>query len=93
MFAVEDIQARARRRPFQPFRIVASSGESVDVLHPELILVGQTRVVVGRPSPRRPGVFVDLVEMARMHIAAMEDLPSRGSSAGPAGPAVPGADA
>ena len=81
MFSIEDILVRVRRRPFQPFRIVATSGESLDVTHPELIMVGQTRVIVGRPNPKRPISFIDTAEVARMHIAAMEDLPA-GSPAG-----------
>ena len=77
MLSVEDIQVRARERPFRPFRIVASSGETTDVTHPELIMVGQTHVVVGRPSPRRPGVFVKTVTIARMHITALDDIPAQ----------------
>ncbi len=93
MFSVEDIQERVRRRPFQPFRIVATSGESLVVTHPELILVGQNRVIVGRPNPKRPTSFIDTAEVARMHIAAMEDLPA-GPAPGErdAPPAEPGGE-
>jgi hypothetical protein len=88
MLSIEEIQARVRQRPFRPFRIVSSSGESVEVTHPELILVGQSRVVVGRASPRRPSAFTDTVELARMHITALEDLPAEPSTDPGAGPSA-----
>lgn len=94
MFSIEDIQSRVRSRPFRPFRLVASSGESVEVTHPELILVGQSRVVVGRASKRSPTVFAETVELARMHITAMEDLPAEPAThPGAARPEGPGPSA
>jgi hypothetical protein len=36
-----------RQQPFQPFRVVMSSGEGYDVRHPEMIMVLQNRVLIG----------------------------------------------
>ena len=74
MVSIEEIQSRTRKRPFRPFRIVSRSGESVEVTHPDLILVGESRVVVGRANPTRPGVFTATVELARMNITALEEV-------------------
>ena len=36
--------------PFRPFRIKMASGQSFDIRHPEMILVGRTSVRVFEPS-------------------------------------------
>jgi hypothetical protein len=38
MYRAEDIQARLRQKPFQPFRIIASEGLRYDINHPDLVL-------------------------------------------------------
>jgi hypothetical protein len=40
MFTADHIYERMQDRPFKPLRIVTSSGESYDVYHPELVVVG-----------------------------------------------------
>lgn len=42
----ETIRLRLNARPFQPFRIVTSSGESYDVRHPEMTIVTKAEIVV-----------------------------------------------
>jgi hypothetical protein len=41
-----DIRNHLRRRPFRPFRLCLSNGDSCDVRHPELMYVSRTEVVV-----------------------------------------------
>ncbi|HBI43114.1 MAG TPA: hypothetical protein DDY78_09705 [Planctomycetales bacterium] len=36
-----------RQRPFQPFRIVMSSGKSYEVRHPQMAMLTQTYIFVG----------------------------------------------
>jgi hypothetical protein len=47
MLTADDIRDRVRSRPFRPLRIVTSSGEAYDGLHPDLIMMGQHDITVG----------------------------------------------
>jgi hypothetical protein len=75
MFTAEDVQGRLRQRPFVPFRIVTSVGESIEVYHPDLVLVGRRDVIVGTASPDNPSVYDQVVRFAMIHITALHDLP------------------
>ena len=79
MFTSTDLQARIRRRPFEPLRIVTSSGESFEVSHPELIMVGRRELIIGTASSRDPRVYEQWSEVALMHVTAIEKIPTRGS--------------
>jgi hypothetical protein len=74
MFRAEDIQARLREKPFRPLRIVASEGLRYDIIHPDLVLVGQRDLVIGYATPDRPTVYDRLVRVALVHIVGLEDL-------------------
>jgi hypothetical protein len=50
MFSPDDIKARVRVQPFHPFRIVTSAGQTFDVYHPDLVLIGRRDLIVGRAS-------------------------------------------
>lgn len=76
MLTADDIRDRVRVRPFQPLRIVTSSGESYDVYHPDLILVGRREITVGIPSDEAPTYYDHQARIAIRHITALHDLPS-----------------
>lgn len=75
MFRPEQIQDRLRERPFQPLRLVASEGLRFDILHPDLVLVGQRDLTIGFPSPNNPQLYDRLIRVALVHVIGMEDLP------------------
>jgi hypothetical protein len=75
MFTPEEIQARVRRQPFVPLRIVTSAGQTFDIPHPELIMIGRRSVEVGSPSPENPTTFERVTHVAIMHINTIEELP------------------
>ncbi len=75
MFTAEDIRARIRKQPFRPFRVVSSSGESYEVHHPELIMVGKRELTIGSPSSESPEIYDRQDWIALMHVTALEDLP------------------
>lgn len=84
MFTPEEIQTRARVRPFQPFQIKTSDGESYEVRHPDLIWIGRRFVCIGILGPRSQQFFEKEVRIALMHITAIEDLPPVSASNSPA---------
>jgi hypothetical protein len=54
------------RRPFVPFQIKLSSGESLDVRHPEMAALGKSQLIVIDPVTDRMAIA------ALLHIAAIE---------------------
>jgi len=76
MFRPDDIQARLRERPFRPVRVIVSEGLRYDIVHPDLVLIGQRDLAIGFPSPDNPGVYDRLIRVALVHIVGLEDLPA-----------------
>ena len=42
-----DIRSAVRKIPFEPFRIQVSDGSAYDVIHPELVMIGVSSVIIG----------------------------------------------
>jgi hypothetical protein len=82
MFTAESIQARVRQQPFVPFRVVTSSGETHDVVHPELIMVGRRFLEIGVPAKPGVTIFDQVYRVALMHVTAINDLPVPASGGG-----------
>jgi hypothetical protein len=82
MFTADDIQARVRQQPFQPLRIVTSAGQTFDLYHPDLIMVGRRDLTVGRASAENPTQYEQTTRIAIMHVTALEDLPMSAKSGG-----------
>lgn len=76
MFTPDEIEARIRAQPFVPVRIVTSSGQSFDIYHPNLLLMGRRSLEVGSASNENPKHYERVTRVAIMHITALEDLPS-----------------
>lgn len=76
MFAMRDVDARFKQRPFVPVRLVTSSGESYEIMHPELVLVGQREVVIGIGTTDHPRNHDRLARISMLHISALEDMPA-----------------
>jgi hypothetical protein len=47
----EDLRSYLKKRPFTPLRLYVSGGETFDIHHPELCVVGYSSVFIGFPSP------------------------------------------
>jgi hypothetical protein len=77
MFRYREIKARVRKQPFVPLRIVTSAGETFDVYHPDLIMVGRREVTIGQESTADPAVYDGVDRVSIMHITAIKDLPGR----------------
>jgi hypothetical protein len=62
------------RKPFQPFRLIMSSGEHYDVRHPEMALLTRTAMYVSTDAdkdgiPEEPPAYVSL-----LHVTAVEPI-------------------
>ena len=75
MFNAEIIQSRLCQAPFVPMRIIISSGQTFDVYHPDLVLVGVREIMIGMASKRNPAFYDQVTRVPLMHITALEDLP------------------
>lgn len=76
MLTTDDIRTRVHQRPFRPLRIVTSSGETYDVLHPDLILFGKRDIIVGLLTGEPSTYYDQIARIAIMHITALHDLPA-----------------
>jgi hypothetical protein len=76
VFTAADIRDRLRGQPFVPLRIITSSGQSYDVFHPDMLLVGRRDLIIGMPSTDDPGVYEQVSRVAVLHITDLQDLPS-----------------
>ncbi len=76
MFNSADILARLRQSPFVPVRIIISSGQTFDVYHPDLVLVGRRDMIIGMASAENPAQYEQTTRVPIMHVTALEDLPS-----------------
>jgi hypothetical protein len=63
------------QRPFQPFRLIMSSGENYDVRHPEMAMLTQSDILVGT-DVRDDGVPAEFKICALLHVATIEPISS-----------------
>jgi hypothetical protein len=74
---VQNIGDLLHRRPFEPFRVVLSSGDAYDVPHPEFAWLVKGGLYVGLPG-KRNGKDDELphraVYCSALHIAAIEHV-------------------
>jgi hypothetical protein len=61
-------------RPFQPFRLVMSSGQTYDVRHPEMAMLMKTDLLVG--TDEEEGLPTRYKICSLLHVTAVEPLPA-----------------
>jgi hypothetical protein len=71
----EELRERARRHPFEPFRIVLTTGATYDIRHPDLIMVGQRSAIIGLTDQPDGMVYQRTFKVDLLHIVGIEDLP------------------
>ncbi len=74
---VQTFRDLLRRQPFQPFRLVMSSGQAYDVRHPEMALLTRTDMLVGIDDPG-DGVPAEFKICSLLHVTAIEPLNAAG---------------
>jgi len=82
MFTPDEIRARVRVTPFVPLRIVTSSGQTFDVSHPDLVMIGRRSLEIGTASAENAIYYEQVTRVAIMHVTALQDLPSPASPTG-----------
>jgi hypothetical protein len=66
------------QRPFKPFRLVMSSGQSYDVGHPEMAMLTKSDLLVGI-GDTDDGVPAEFKICSLLHVSAIEPLGSAAS--------------
>jgi hypothetical protein len=74
----DDLLEPLRRRPFAPFRIHLTAGETYDVRHPDQIIVLRSRAALSAGAENGIPKHVDHV--ALVHIVRIEELPTESAN-------------
>jgi hypothetical protein len=75
---VQDFRNLLAARPFEPFRVVMSSGERYEVRHPEMAYLMRTKILIGL-DPDRHGTSDDWRMISLLHITFVEPIRSKSS--------------
>lgn len=71
----DEIRRWLKAQPTQPFRIKLSKGDTFDIHHPELVMIGRLAIDIGIPAPDLPHDVRDkLVTVSMLHIADLLPL-------------------
>lgn len=81
----EELQEAARRQPFEPFRLVVTTGTTYDIRHTDLIMVGRRSITIGITNDQAATAYDRTVKIDLFHVVAIEELPAH-----PAGSNGPG---
>jgi hypothetical protein len=63
----EELRALLRQRPFRPFRVHLTNGKILDVVCPEINLIGEDMAVIGITDPKNPDPYSDDFELVLMN--------------------------
>lgn len=80
MIAARNFKELLNDRPFRPFRLTMSSGDSFEVRHPEMALVTKSHLLVGIDAEE--GVPADFRMCSLLHVTAVEPLKSPAAEQG-----------
>jgi hypothetical protein len=73
LMTVQTFRELLGQRPFRPFRLVMSSGQSYDVRHPEMAMLTKTDMLVGTDLAD-DGVPAEFRICPLLHVATIEPL-------------------
>jgi hypothetical protein len=76
----EELLDIMNRRPFQPYRFTFTGGETYDLTHPEMMIVGRSLVSFGTPSSEDERIAETFFYMSLLHIVKFEPLPKSAKS-------------
>jgi len=70
----QDVQLAARRQPFEPFRVVLTTGDRYDIHHPDVIMVGRRSLIIGITKDEKQTVYDQTIKVDLFHVVGIEDL-------------------
>ena len=70
---VQTFKAMLARRPFQPVRVILSSGNAYEIRHPEVALLTKTSLLVGTDLAD-DGIPAEFKVLPLLHVTAIEPL-------------------
>jgi hypothetical protein len=73
VMTVQTFRELLGQRPFNPFRLVMSSGQTYDVRHPEMAWLTRTSILVGIDQTD-DGVPAEFKICSLLHVTAVEPL-------------------
>jgi hypothetical protein len=76
----EDLRDAAHRQPFEPFRVILTTGAAYDIRHPDLIMVGRRAAVIGLTNEPSGTAFDRTIKVDLLHVVGIEELPGVSSS-------------
>ncbi len=71
---LQDLRNLVHHRPFQPFRVRMSNGETYEVQHPELVVVGRSWLHLFFEDPEIKGVADRFKFLSLLHIVEIEPI-------------------
>ncbi|MBI1830268.1 MAG: hypothetical protein HYR84_02320 [Planctomycetes bacterium] len=77
MITAKHIRERLTMHPFQPFRIVTSSGEHYDILHHDWVLLAARTLAIGAPKTEGDRNPDGLHLISILHITALDVIPGK----------------
>ena len=80
----EELREYARRQPFEPFRVVLTTGTTYAIYHPDLIMVGRRSAILGMTNDPGGTAYDRTIRVDLLHVVGVEDLPSPPTTNGPA---------
>jgi len=73
----QDLDSELHKEPFQPFRIVTTTGKTYDITERDrpMILVGKRTVIIGFRVPETDPHFDRYEVLSLVHIVRVEPIP------------------
>ncbi len=72
----EELLEAARKQPFEPFRLILTTGATFDIRHPDLIMVGRRSAVVGVTNRPDRAVYDRTIKVDLLRVVGIEELPT-----------------
>ena len=74
----QDLESELKKEPFQPFRIVTTSGNTYDITAKDrpLLMVGKRTVIIGLRVPDTDSYFDRYEVVSLLHVVRLEPIPT-----------------
>jgi len=76
----DELREAARRQPFEPFRLILTTGATYEIRHPDLIMVGRRSAIIGVTKDPEGTAYDRTIRVDLLHVVGIEDLPLSPSS-------------